>query len=318
MKKYIKIAIFGVLSWALGACSDSVERDPSPTVSPDCVGVYFSESNTYNYELDPAITSITLTVGRDKSDVAVTVPVKVISNSDNIFVVPESVSFAAGEAETTLEVTFPNAEIGTEYSFELTFDSEYINPYKGASLSRTVMQLIKWESVGTGVWVDGTISAAFGVNLIPVAVELEKADLGNSIKYRFYNAYAPATEIVDEEYGIYNGYPYNMTVLEENCAYVITKTDQGFILNPASMGMTLNATYGLFSLGTVYRNLSDANGIITDLKTYPLGTQEGDVITFPLKSLYLKLADYGVLIADANPTLLYLSVDAYKASVKDK
>ena len=107
MKKYIKIAIFGVLSWALGACSDSVERDPSPTVSPDCVGAYFSETNTYNYELDPAITSITLTVGRDKSDAAVTVPVKVLSNSDNIFVIPESVSFAAGESETTLEVTFP-------------------------------------------------------------------------------------------------------------------------------------------------------------------------------------------------------------------
>jgi hypothetical protein len=93
MNKYIKFAVLGVLSWALGACSDDLERDPSPTVSPDCVGAYFSESNTYNYELDPAITSLTLTVGRDKTDGAVTVPVKVINNSNNVFVIPESVSF---------------------------------------------------------------------------------------------------------------------------------------------------------------------------------------------------------------------------------
>ena len=189
MKKYIKIAIFGVLSWALGACSDSVERDPSPTVSPDCVGAYFSETNTYNYELDPAITSITLTVGRDKSDAAVTVPVKVLSNSDNIFVIPESVSFAAGESETTLEVTFPNAEMGTEYSFEITFDSEYINPYKGASLSRTVMQRIKWENIGMGVYIDGTVSTFFGVSPMAVGLEIEKADLGSSIKYQIGRAH---------------------------------------------------------------------------------------------------------------------------------
>ena len=39
MNKYIKFAVLGVLSWALGACSDDLERDPSPTVSPDCISL---------------------------------------------------------------------------------------------------------------------------------------------------------------------------------------------------------------------------------------------------------------------------------------
>ena len=290
MKKYIKIAIFGVLSWALGACSDSVERDPSPTVSPDCVGAYFSETNTYNYELDPAITSITLTVGRDKSDAAVTVPVKVLSNSDNIFVIPESVSFAAGESETTLEVTFPNAEMGTEYSFEITFDSEYINPYKGASLSRTVMQRIKWENIGMGVYIDGTVSTFFGVSPMAVGLEIEKADLGSSIKYRFYNAYAPAENYISKDPVIYDGYPYNETFLGDRL-FVLTSTIDGV------------------SIGSVYGNLSN------DIKTYPLGTITGDVITFPLNSLFIQDND-GASPAGKNETKLYLSIDAYKASLQ--
>ena len=306
MKKYVKIAIFGVLSWALGACSDSVERDPSPTVSPDCVGAYFSETNTYNYELDPAITSITLTVGRDKSDAAVTVPVKVLSNSDNIFVIPESVSFAAGESETTLDVTFPNAEIGTEYSFEITFDSEYINPYKGTSLSRTVMQRIKWESIGMGVYVDGTVSTFFGVSPMAVGLEIEKADLGSSIKYRFYNAYAPAEYYISKDPVIYDGYPYNETFLGDRL-FVLTSTIDGVSMQVAKTGLDLN--YGEMIIGSVYGNLSN------DIKTYPLGTITGDVITFPLNSLFIQDND-GASPAGKNETKLYLSIDAYKASLQ--
>ena len=42
MNKYIKFAVLGVLSWALGDCYDYLEIDPAPAVSPDCVGAYFS------------------------------------------------------------------------------------------------------------------------------------------------------------------------------------------------------------------------------------------------------------------------------------
>ena len=303
MNKYIKFAVLGVLSWALGACSDDLERDPSPAVSPDCVGVYFSESNTYNYELDPAITSLTLTVGRDKTDGAVTVPVKVINNSNNVFVIPESVSFAAGEAETTMVVTFPNAEMGVEYSFELTFDSDYVNPYKGASLAKTSIQRIKWESIGMGVYVDGTVSTFFGVSPMAVGIEIEKADLGSSMKYRFNNAYAPAEYYISRDPVIYDGYPYNETFLGER-QFVLTSTIDGVTMQVAKTG--LNLGYGEMIIGTVYGNLSN------DIKTYPLGTIANDVITFPANSLFIQDND-GAAPASKNPTKLYLSIDVYKA-----
>lgn len=305
MNKYIKFAVLGVLSWALGACSDDLERDPSPVVSPDCIGAYFSESNTYSYELDPTITSITLTVGRDKTAGAATVPVKVINNSENIFVIPESVSFASGEAETTMEVTFPNAEMGVEYSFELTFDSEYVNPYKGASLARTSIQRIKWEPIGMGVYVDGTVSTFFGVSPMAVGLEIEKADLGSSMKYRFYNAYAPAGDYISRDPVIYDGYPYNEDFLGDRL-FVLTSTIDGVIMQVAQTG--LNLGYGEMVIGTVYGNLSN------DIKTYPLGTIANDVITFPLNSLFIQDND-GASAAGKNETKLYLSIDAYKASL---
>lgn len=303
MNKYIKFAVLGVLSWALGACSDDLEREPSPVVSPDCIGAYFSESNTYNYELDPAITSVTLTVGRDKTDAAVTVPIKVINNSDNIFVIPESVSFAAGEAETTLDVTFPNAEMGVEYSFELTFAPEYINPYKGESLSRTSIQRIKWENIGMGVYIDGTVSTFFGVSPMAVGVEIEKADLGSSMKYRFYNAYSPAEYYLNRNPDIYDGYPYNGDFLGDRL-FVLTSNIDGVSMQVARTGLDLG--YGEMIIGSVYGNLS------SDIKTYPLGTIANNVITFPVNSLFIQDND-GASPAGKNETKLYLSMDDYIA-----
>ena len=234
-----------------------------------------------------------------------TVPVKVINNSNNVFVIPEALSFAAGEAETTMVVTFPNAEMGVEYSFELTFDSDYVNPYKGASLAKTSIQRIKWESIGMGVYVDGTVSTFFGVSPMAVGIEIEKADLGSSMKYRFNNAYAPAEYYISRDPVIYDGYPYNETFLGER-QFVLTSTIDGVTMQVAKTG--LNLGYGEMIIGTVYGNLSN------DIKTYPLGTIANDVITFPANSLFIQDND-GAAPASKNPTKLYLSIDVYKASL---
>lgn len=313
MSKYIMFAMLGVFSWMMASCSDDIEREESPIVSPDCQGVYFLESNQYSYELDPAVTSITLKVGRDKKDAAVVVPIKVITNEGDVFVIPSSVSFAAGESEAAIEVTFSKAEVGTLYSLELTFDAEFINPYKGQSVADADIQRIKWEKIGMGVYVDGTIATFFGVQPMAVGVEIEKADLGTSSKYRFRDAYAFASGLIDKELGIYNGYPYleEADILKENCLFMLNvSSDKAVAMVPAETGCTLG--YGMISIGSIYGNIS------TNLDKYPLGTLEDDVITFPINSLYISMADYqagGKFPASANPTLLYLSIDAFKKSL---
>ena len=89
--------------------------------------------------------------------------------------------------------------------------------------------------------------------------------------------------------------------------FVLTSTIDGVSMQVAKTGLDLN--YGEMVIGSVYGNLSN------DIKTYPLGTITGDVITFPLNSLFIQDND-GASPAGKNETKLYLSIDAYKASLQ--
>src|SRR5690554_391114 len=81
---------------AFAACSDFEDTvAPSPQRPAGNQGVYFPTSNPSLFELEPtAATQVTLKVARELSSGAVQVPITVETNDDNVFNVPQSVSFA--------------------------------------------------------------------------------------------------------------------------------------------------------------------------------------------------------------------------------
>ena len=90
---FLLVLAGGLLTFS--ACSDDIEREPSPIVPEGCQGAAFSTINEYDYELEPeAAMEITLVVTREKSEGAATVGVEVLNNTENIFEVPATVSFA--------------------------------------------------------------------------------------------------------------------------------------------------------------------------------------------------------------------------------
>jgi hypothetical protein len=179
----ISVGIFVLL---LTACmeEDIPKREPSPEVSSDNAKVYFPNSNASSYELDEDDTSISLTIKRANTSGAVTVPITVLRNDSNIFVIPESVGFEDSEDEVNFNVTFSGAIPATEYKFEIIVEGDdLVDPYtiiQGAPSIEVSIALIKWEKFATG---------EYGITLLDITKTMDLYKAEGSNKYRFYDVW---------------------------------------------------------------------------------------------------------------------------------
>lgn len=319
MKKIGKIfnMVLGIIVVSLmffTSCEDTIERESSPTVSADCQNVFFTDNNVTDVELDPTEpTQVRVIISRQNSEEAATVPLKVIS-ADDIFIIPETVTFEAGVDTISFLVTFPEANEGIKYSFEIGISGdEYYNPYitNKTSIKISVTR-IKWENIGPGVMIEGIISTLFGVpELYPFYVDIQKATLpGDITRYRLINPFKPMEAEDLDEYGIADGYPYNTPEdMLEGDFYLVIEVDaeNNAFMEPQQMGFDWG--YGYFTVGSIYGNISD------NLSDYPLGKYNKDkkVIIFPENSLFMSMADLndGAQYPCDTPTYIYLSLDAY-------
>lgn len=325
--KYMFIALMSII--ALASCGDDDNYVAGAQDSADKVGVYFPTTDGGSNEVDPADpTEFNIKVARINTNGAVSVPLNVIANDDNVFQVPATAEFKDGEAETTVKVTFPNAAVGTTYALTVEVPQEYISLYKENADKvsfTTEYTRVKWESIGEGYWIDGNINTVFGVQALPLVVEIEKTVSldGKTIRYRFDSPFAYENTGQDE-LGGFIGYPYidndeNFCGDEKSHKFIVTVTKDGASLAKTNTGMSM-AGFGSFVIGQVVGNLSTADGVITDTDTYPLGKVEAGKetpgkITWPSNSLFVMMTEYngGYVAPAGNPSILFLSADDYKA-----
>lgn len=151
---YIAVGLVGMFT----SCSDDNEYAPGDATAAGCAALTFGENNVLSEELDPNDpTTATITVYRSNSDAQATYPLSVLSNTDNIFSVPQSVSFAAGAKEAEFEISFNGAEVGESYSVEIALDDADVDAYSADTYKSFVYTCVrvKWNTVGTGQWLDG-------------------------------------------------------------------------------------------------------------------------------------------------------------------
>lgn len=308
------------------ACSEDIEREPSPIVDPNCPGAYFLTDNNYAIELEPeAPLEMTLTIGRTNTESAENVKIEVLSNSENVFEVPETVTFEAGQAEAPLNIKFPNAEIGISYSYELKFAEGSYNPYANQQtyVSGSMIR-IKWNPIETSIYTDGIVSAIYGVDYpLTWYITSEYAEFPDgSMRIRMLNPYQGATANPDAN-GIWNGYPYvdeSMTV-NNNVKVQIDINGSEATMQPSYFGVFLNEADGQLLGGSAY-------GMFQGTKDdYPLGevtynedSKQPISIVFGPNSLF---GSVEALFAEgkaglaSNPTTLFFSVDAWKEYMEE-
>lgn len=322
MKLINKIFLLGALIGLVAfiGCSedDLVKPTPSPDAPEGTQGVYFPTTNKAAFEFMPVDpTEFIMTIARSTSEGSVDVPLTVDVNDDNVFVVPASVNFKAGETEATFKVTFPTAAEGKKYNLKLSVaGDQYVNPYvKGVPYVETNVMRVKWETIAEPmVYVDGTFLAWFGVTSEPMYVYAEKAVLGNVTRYRFNNVYKVPVIGVDAD-GIWDGFPFNDPGdFDESKDYVTTieiggdkGTANEVYMYPHDIGVEWQ--YGMHAIGSIYGNLT-VGGEPAKKAEYPLGILKNGIITFPANSLYHTLPTNGIRIA-GDPTTIYLSKEIY-------
>lgn len=113
----------------LTACNDEIVRDPSPIANPNSTNVFFSDKNDVTPVLSKDSTSFEITIDREKADQSQTVSLAVESAyDDNVFQVPKTVSFAAGESSKTIKVPV-QMELMKKYHIAIIIDKDQTNPY---------------------------------------------------------------------------------------------------------------------------------------------------------------------------------------------
>lgn len=317
--RYMFVALMSIL--ALASCSDDDKYVAGEQESADKVGAYFTVIDGGDNEVDPADpTEFTVKVARLNTTGDVSVPLTVTENDNDVYEVPATADFKDGEAETTVKVTFPNAAVGATNTLTIEIPKEYVSLYKenAERVSYTTSYTrVKWEDAGVGYWIDGNINSLFGVQALPLVVELEKTVSvdGTTTRYRFDSPFA-YTATGQDELGGYIGYPYNEAgdCDEKSHKMIVTVKGKEASLAQTNTGMTW-ADYGTFIIGQIYGNLSD------DADTYPLGyltagkNNTPGVITWPENSLFVHMSEYkgGYTAVASNPSYLYLSADDFQA-----
>ena len=313
-KIYLSVTAIAMMFASCGNEDLELGNSTTAPVDANCPAVEFAANNATTYEVDPADPSFTVTVQRKATDAA-TYNIKVVENQDNSFVVPATVEFAADETTKDINISMnASAAAGEPLALTLSFDDADLNPYttglKSLSINTTI---IKWESIGTGYWLGNIVNQFYGVEVLPLAVEIEKAVTASAIKFRFVCPYASVCTEQDE-LGGYVGYPYNdeakLTGNVEKAVITITKS--GASLAPVSLGIDYG--YGEMSMGSVYGYLSEK------IDKYPLGTytqtETGGIIEFPANSLYISDND-GAVPCSKGPTILYLSAQDFMAASEE-
>ena len=315
---YKKIILFFFVASLIVSCSEFEESVvPGNPALANCQGVFFPSTNKTAIEMEPTEpTELLITIARTDTVNAVEVPIIVTVNDEDVYVVPQTVSFAALEKTTQFKVTFANAGEGVAYKLSLKVEGdEFVNPYgAGVTYLNTSVTRIKWTLTEEPfIFVDPVGIWGYDIEAFGMYVETYYAEVGDAIRYRLKNAYHITYNEPDED-GIYDGYPDEILA---NCEYAknyyfddsedryitIEVDENGDVIMYRSLtGLVFDPVDGTVDIGSsdLYLNGS-----------FPWGTLEDDIITFPDESLFVFLSEYGAYTLQ--PTKIYLTKEAYLA-----
>ena len=141
------IALIALVAGAFGACTNG-EFEPGPKVSGPQVSFAPENAKSVDFTGNVAENTQSLTLARVDTKEALTVFVlsEVTKGAESFFTIPETVSFAAGEATTQLVYTVDQSKLENDTNYTVTFylEEEFATPYGYAEWTVN-LALNPWE-----------------------------------------------------------------------------------------------------------------------------------------------------------------------------
>lgn len=144
---------------SFAACSDDDEYTRGEVEDENRPNCYFLSTEQTDIEETPDVPAecdIIMHRSQDKATNALTVPIEVVTNDDDVFDVPESVTFAAGDTTATIHVTYEKAGNGVTYNLQIAVPDDYVSLYRTTTNSQMFYKMslmrVKWNLVGTGTF----------------------------------------------------------------------------------------------------------------------------------------------------------------------
>lgn len=195
MKTIKKLGLVLCSALVFVAC-DTVSDDYKPGSWDAAEGfedVSFVGKTSVSDELDPTDpTTATVTLKRKNTKGELVVTPEVTVNDDSVFTVTDF-HFADGDSLATATISFPDAEIGTPYSLQLTVtDKKLVSSYSQAVLFNYSVTRVKWVSLGKGTYIDNVIPTIWPITNVQSEPEFFIRD-DDHTRFRVKSPLATAT-----------------------------------------------------------------------------------------------------------------------------
>lgn len=287
--RFSYMVLLSLVAFAISSCTSDYDYTGAPKVANE---VYFSNTQQSKIELSKSNSSFVVTLHRVETKGELTVLLNYTPDEGSIFSVPNHVTFADGEAEAPITITYnpEDLQYGTYNGGTISVANEDYDTTYGIGSFTFEAGATEWMDINTnkstGAFRDDAISSFLGIEPPTFEVKIQKSVVEEG-KYRILNPYkAWADEYAEKNEATYDGADHY---------WVINATDPDYVyFEPCETGVDLG-------LGAVTATSFVANylsqGVTLDkikvAKPELFGKLEKGVITMPAKSLLLLMGDKG-------------------------
>ena len=287
--RFSYMVLVSLVAFAISSCTSDYDYTGAPKVANE---VYFSNTQQSKIELSKSNSSFVVTLHRVETKGELTVLLNYTPDEGSIFSVPNHVTFADGEAEAPITITYnpEDLQYGTYNGGTISVANEDYDTTYGIGTFTFKAGATEWMDINTnksiGAFRDDAISTLLGIEPPTFDVKIQKSVVEEG-KYRILNPYkAWADEYAEKNEATYD---------DADHYWIINATDPDYVyMEPCETGVDLG-------LGAVTATSFVANylsqGVTLDkikaAKPKLFGKLEKGVITMPAKSLLLLMGDKG-------------------------
>lgn len=314
MKTINKIMLlFAAAVFTFTACEKEPQRDPSPAGNPNAIA--FKQS-VISVEINPAKAELAydITVGRSNSEAELTVNIAAAGDVD-VIKAPTSVTFAAGESEKIIKLTFPTAQVDSTYSILLSIPEDNQSPYAaGAAECSFTVIIAAWEPAATQAIVfDGIVNVFYSTGNPGWYVSyLRKDNTDGSFDIRLLNPYTVLPDYRDgnvddpiqDQFGLYKGFPSN---------YPEDVDSKGTYNMDIHVDANDSATFDMFDMGMAW-SYGEFFGAHADSRGMGVYDKTTNTITFAGGTVACAMSGYndGAFYLGSEDLVIYLDAQAYQ------